>query len=101
MAESYWGIHAPSARPPPPHPTPPLTVPTVLPGGATQIFEVLFFYMSTVELEYCLQKQPPEMSYKKSCSEKFRKFYIRTLQHRCFPVKFAKFVRTPILKNIR
>ena len=58
---------------------PPSTVLTVLPGSATQIFEVLFFYMSTVELKYYLQKQPPEMSYKKSCSEKFRKFYNRTL----------------------
>ena len=25
----------------------------------------------------------------------------KRLQHRCFPVKFAKFLRTPILKNIR
>ena len=24
----------------------------------------------------------------------------KRLQHRCFPVKFAKFLRTPILKNI-
>ena len=27
-------------------------------------------------------------------------FFKKRLQHRCFPVKFAKFLRTPILKNI-
>ena len=27
-------------------------------------------------------------------------FIKNRLQHRCFPVKFAKFLRTPILKNI-
>ena len=27
-------------------------------------------------------------------------FIKRRLQHRCFPVKFAKFIRAPILKNI-
>ena len=27
-------------------------------------------------------------------------FIKKRLQHRCFPVKFAKFSRTPILKNI-
>ena len=27
-------------------------------------------------------------------------FIKKALQHRCFPVKFAKFLRTPILKNI-
>ena len=48
---------------------------------------------------------------KKRCSLKFRKFHRKTpvleslfikkrLQLRCFPVKFAKFLRTPILKNI-
>ena len=26
-------------------------------------------------------------------------FIKKRLQHRCFPVKFAKFLRTPILKN--
>ena len=34
------------------------------------------------------QKQPPEVFCKK------------ILQHRCFSAKFAKFLRTPILKNI-
>ena len=27
-------------------------------------------------------------------------YYKETLQHRCFPVNIAKFLRTPILKNI-
>ena len=27
-------------------------------------------------------------------------FIKKRLQHRCFPVKFAKFLKTPILKNI-
>ena len=27
-------------------------------------------------------------------------FIKKILQHRCFPMKFAKFLRTPILKNI-
>ena len=27
-------------------------------------------------------------------------FYKKRLQHKCFPVKFAKLLKTPILKNI-
>ena len=66
------------------------------------------------------QKQPPEVFCKKRCSLKFRKFHRKTLkflfskvaglrpatlikkrlQHSCFPMEFAKFLRTPILKNI-
>ena len=68
------------------------------------------------------QKQPPEVFCKKRCSLEFRKFHRKTpvleslfnnfaglqawnfikkiLQHWCFPMKFAKFLRTPILKNI-
>ena len=67
------------------------------------------------------QKQPTEVLCKKRCSEKFRKFtgkhlckslffnkvaclkpatlLKRRLWHRCFPVNFAKFLRTPFLKN--
>ena len=37
---------------------------------------------------FILQKQPPEVF----CKER--------VQHRCFPVKFTKLLRTPILKNI-
>ena len=68
------------------------------------------------------QKQPPEVLCKKMCSLKVRKwhrkmptlesvfnkvqglrackFVTKILQHRCFPVEFAKFLRIPILKNI-
>ena len=59
-----------------------------------------------------MQKQPPEVFRRKCFFFKFRKFYrktpmleylfnkvrknvaIKRLQHRCFPVKFAKFLRT-------
>ena len=34
------------------------------------------------------------------CWSLFWNFIKNRLQHRCFPVKFAKFLRTPILKNI-
>ena len=59
-----------------------------------------------------VQKQPPEVFCKKSCSLKFRNIYRKTpvldeslfnkvaLVERCFPVNMAIFVRTPILKNI-
>ena len=68
------------------------------------------------------QKRPPEVFYKKMCSWKFRKFHMKSpvleplfnnvaglqacnfiekiLQHWCFPMKFVKFLITPILKNI-
>ena len=65
------------------------------------------------------QKQPPEVFCKKRCSEKFRKITLKIpvleslfnkvaglktcnfikKRQRCFPVEFAKFLRTPILKN--
>ena len=68
------------------------------------------------------QKQPSEVFCRKRSFLKFRKFHWKIsvlesifnktaglkacnfikkrLQHRCFPLKFAKFLRTPILKNI-
>ena len=71
---------------------------------------------------YEIQKQQPEAFCKKRFSKIFRKFHRKTpvleslfnkvaglqgcnfirkrLQHRGFPVKFAKFFRTPTLKNI-
>ena len=67
---------------------------------------------------YCFQKQPPEMFCKKRCSLKVCEFHRKTpvlelcwkiwacnlikkkLQYGCFPLKFAKFLRTPILNNI-
>ena len=45
--------------------------------------------------------QPPEVFYKKSCSEKFRNIHMKKrLLHSCFPVNIAKFSRTSISKNI-
>ena len=35
-----------------------------------------------------------------SCRPPACKFFIKRLQHKCFPVKFAKLLRTPTLKNI-
>ena len=48
-----------------------------------------------------LQKQPPKVFCKKRCSEKFCKMHRKTksLCRRCFPVNFAKFLRTPFLQN--
>ena len=43
------------------------------------------------------QKQPPQVFYKKGILKNFANF---TGKHLCFPVKFAKFLGTPILKNI-
>ena len=64
-----------------------------------------------------LQKQTPVAFCKKRCSQKFHKLHRKTtaveslfnevpglqqetLQQICFPVKFAKLLRAPILKNI-
>ena len=69
---------------------------------------------------FTAQKQPPEVLCKKDVLNNFAKFTVKhlywclffnkvaqaynvikkRLQHRCFPVKFAKFLRTPMLKNI-
>ena len=68
------------------------------------------------------EKQSPEMFYKRHCSSQFRNirrktlvleslfnnvaglkacnFIKKRLQHRCFPVNIAKFLRTLILKSI-
>ena len=68
------------------------------------------------------QKQPPEVFWKKSVLKNFVNFtgkhlcgslflinlqafspaslLKKRLQHRCFPVKFVKLLRTPISKNI-
>ena len=55
------------------------------------------------------QKQPPEMFYEKSCSQKqenrktpvleslFNK--VAGLRHRCFPVNFVNILKTPFLQN--
>ena len=53
-------------------------------------------------------KQPPEVFCKKRRSQKFRKIHRKTpvleplkkrLWHRCFPVNFTRFPRTPFLQN--
>ena len=49
------------------------------------------FYRKTPVLESLFNK----LAELKACN-----FIKKRLQHRCFPVKFAKFLRTPILKNI-
>ena len=86
------------------------------------IYKKTSWYIAALESEPNLQvemswhdqqKQPPEVFCKKRCSQKFRKFRRKTpmleglqallkkrLQHRYFPVKFAKFLRTSMLKNI-
>ena len=63
-----------------------------------------------------IEKQPPEMFFKKRCSKKFRKIHRKTpvpgslfyrpatllkmrLWHRCFPMNFAKFLGTPFSLN--
>ena len=80
-----------------------------------------FLPQITAAVHY-FQMQPPEVFCKKWCSQKAWKFHRKTpvlesifnkvaglwacnfikkkLQHRCFPMKFAKLLRTPILKNI-
>ena len=45
-----------------------------------------------------IQKQPLEVFCKK-CPQACN-FIIKRLQHRCFPVKYTKLLRRPILKNI-
>ena len=48
------------------------------------------------------EKQPPEMFYEKAVLRHLQAYNSinERLQCRCFPVKLAKFLRTPILKNI-
>ena len=50
-----------------------------------------------------MQKQPPYMFYKNRCSWKFRltpaTLLKKRIWHRCFPVNFVKFLRTPFLQN--
>ena len=72
---------------------------------------------------FTVQKQPPEVFYEKVVLNNFAyihretpvleslfnkvavpkacNFIKKRLQHRCFPVNIAKYLRTPILKNIR
>ena len=82
----------------------------------------LFLILTVLPPISCfIQKQPPEVSYKKDALENFAKFtgkYLwqslffnkvaglrsttllkNRLWHRCIPVNFAKFSRTPFLQN--
>ena len=47
-----------------------------------------------------MQEQPPEMFCKKGVLKRPATLLKKRLQHRCFPEKFAKLLRTPVLKNI-
>ena len=67
----------------------------------------------TIKVLNLAQKQPPKVCFEKRCSEKFHitrrktpvpesffnKVAKKRLWHRCFPVNFAKFLRTPFLQN--
>ena len=69
-------------------------------------------YHDNLNLTWVMQKQSPECVLKnfpnftgkhlmlESLINKVVGFNKIRLQHRCFPVKFAKFLRAPILKNI-
>ena len=76
--------------------------------------EMLYVYQTSVVLCYCQKKQPPEEFCKKGVLRNFAKFtgkhlhqslfFLLTLlkkrlRHRCFPVSFAKFLRTPFLQS--
>ena len=60
-------------------------------------------------LKFPFKKQPPEVFCKKGVLKNFANltkrlqacnFIKKRIQNRCFLVKFAKFLRTPILKNM-
>ena len=100
----------------------------LVPNAVIYILTLSVFHMSKINLSLPfttqllnLQKQPPGMFCKKRCSSKFCNIHRKTpvleslfnkvegqacnfiekrLQHRCFPVNIAKFLKTPILKNI-
>ena len=79
------------------------------------------FYECNIAISIIFQKQPTEVFCEKRCSKKFRKNHRKTpvpeslfykvsglrpatlskkrLRHRCFPVNFVKFLRTPFLQN--
>ena len=63
-----------------------------------------------------IQKQPPEVFYEERCPQKFHRIHRKKpepelelgipaallkqrIWHRCFPVNFVKFLRTPFLQN--
>ena len=72
-------------------------------GYAETLFQII------AKLVFFFQKHPPEVFCKNRCSQKFRKIQRKTpvpeslflpeTWHRCFPVSFAKFLRTPFSQN--
>ena len=86
---------------------------------SSKVFRVFIVRIKFLSMNYLsspetlkFQKQPPNLFYKKGILKNFAKLtgkhLYQSLQlklkkglwHRCFPVNFAKFLRTPILKNI-
>ena len=80
------------------------------------IWKVLPFLSNQIDLARCKQKQPPEVFLFKDVLKNYTNFtrkhlcwslflikvynFIKRPQRRCLCVKFAKFLRTSILKNI-
>ena len=77
-----------------------------------QCFIVLYLwavigFVSNRLLRYHIQKQPPELLCKKCVLRNFAiftgkqacNFIKKETRHRCFPVNFTKFLRTPFLQN--
>ena len=64
-----------------------------------------FLFRTPLKTRAKPHKQLLELSCNKRCSLKFWNFHRKTpvlkkgLQHRCFPVEFTKFLRTPNLKS--
>ena len=63
-------------------------------GGVLQ--KKVFLKISQIEQENSCVRVSFQKSYRPQASD----FIKKRLQHSCFPMKFAKFLRTPILKNI-
>ena len=77
------------------------------------IYFLVFWSVCSCYVFYCspLQKQSPEVYYKKGVLKNFAKFRRKHLcftpvtltkkrpWQRCFPLNFAKFLRTPFLQN--
>ena len=84
------------------------------------VLQNLFFFKYNCNVHCVVQKQPTEVFCKKRCSKKFRKIHRKTpvpvsffnkvagsacnllkmrLWHGCFPVDFAKFLRTSFSQN--
>ena len=70
-----------------------------LPGGIIAWLVIL----NAKPISSLIQKQPPEVVYRKRCSQKFHKIYCcvrgtllkKSPQHKCFAVNFVEFLRTP------